>query len=136
MKITLKQLDGGFLALQKLANLEFPKNKLNLAYRISRIYRSAAVGLEEMHAELRNRMSRFGLNPEVRIEVQDPEKVANYRHSERCFLKETQVEIGQDPIEYSEIAEFLPVPADLANLEWMIVGGPEVLDDLEKSLTA
>lgn len=125
MKITLKQLDQGFKSLSLLAETAFEKDKHKICYKISRIYGSAKRELEEMHLSLADLAAKHGLTPGVDPRFQDPEKVGQYQLSERLFLRDTWVEVWGDPFHYSEIADFITTPMGLANLDWMIVGGPE-----------
>ena len=122
MRITFKQLNESFNALARLVKVEFPKDSHKLAYKLSRIWKSAKSEIEEMQAGLRNLAQRHGITPGTPLHVLDPEKREDYSWNERQFLKDTDTEIWGDPFLWSELRDHVDLTAaDMADLDWLII---------------
>lgn len=127
IKITFKQLNQGFPALQKLSRTAFPKEEFKLSYKISRIFKACRVQQEHLNDQLNEMMGAHGFFPGTPSHMIDPEKSYQYNRNASAFLSETQTdEIWGDVISYEQIRKFADLtPEDLANLDWLIDLGPE-----------
>lgn len=122
MKISLWQLNESYQALIRLAQSEFPKDKHKLAYKLSRIIRSAKTEIETLSQWLNELMVKCGFEPGA----QDvpPERLKDYNETAKAFMNETLCEVWGDPIKFEEIAGAVAVsPFDLAALDWLIIEG-------------
>lgn len=133
MKITLKQLNEGFFSLQKASQVVFPKEHHKLAYKLSRIYKSANSEVDLLRETLRDLAAASGVTAE---DLQlGREKCLGYWQAERKFLRETEIEIWGDPFELEqwelicEKAELSPI--DMANLDWLFQG--EIEEEKQKT---
>lgn len=124
MRITLWTLNESYQALIRLSSKELPKEQHKLAYKISRICKSAKSEIEAMGESLQALQAKCGFKQgEENI---SPAKIEDFNQQSKKFLKETECEIWGDPIKYEDIAAHLSTsPLDLANLDWLIVAETE-----------
>lgn len=119
MKVTLWQLNESYQALVKLAQTELPKDKHKLAYKLSRIVKSAKIEIDALGESLNDLMRKCGFEPgsgEVA-----PEKLKDYNDQARTFMKETTCDLWGDPFKLDDLADVSITPFDLALLDWLIV---------------
>jgi hypothetical protein len=119
MKITLHQLNESYPALVKLAQTEFPKERHKLAYKLSRILKSAKVELETAQESLNDLMRACGFEPGQ--QDVDPAKLAEFQKQMKVFMRETSVDVWGDPIRLEELGEVAISAFDLSLLDWLII---------------
>lgn len=132
MNISLKELNDSYQALLRLAEKEFPKEQHKLAYKLSRVVKSAKAEIEALNESQTDLMRKCGFSPGERNV--DPKTIDDFNRQAARFLKETHCELWGDPFKLSELVEYVSIsPLDLALLDWLIVDGEEIA---QKSATA
>lgn len=118
MQITLWQLNESYQALVKLAQTEFPKDQHKLAYKLSRVMKSAKTEIDALGESLNDLMRKCGLEP-----GQDAaqEKLRDYNEQAKQFMRSTHCDLWGDPIKLDDIADASITAFDLALLDWLIV---------------
>jgi len=119
MKITLWQLNESYQALLKLAQAEFQKDKHKLAYKLSRVVKSAKAEVDALGESLNDLMCKCGFEPGSGEVAQ--EKLKDYNDQAKAFMRETQAEIWGDPILIDDLGDVAISAFDLALLDWLIV---------------
>lgn len=124
MKITLWQLNESYQALLRLAGQDFPKERHKLAYRLSRVVKTAQNEIEALGESLNDLMIKCGFEPgEQNI---DPEKLRDYNRRAKQFMKETECDLWGDPMPLEDFAGVVSIsPMDLALLDWLFAGGDQ-----------
>jgi hypothetical protein len=119
MKTILHQLNESYQALVKLSQIEFPANKHKLAYKLSRVLKSAKSELEAAQESLNDLMRKCGFEPgEQNV---DQAKLTEFQKQMQSFMKGTSVEVWGDPIKLEELEEISISAFDLALLDWLII---------------
>lgn len=120
MRITLWQLNESYQALVKLAQSDLPKERHKLAYKLSRVMKSAKTEIDALGESLNDLMVKCGFEPgsgEVA-----PEKLKDYNEQAKQFMRDTYCDLWGSPILLDEIAGVVSIsPFDLALLDWLIV---------------
>jgi hypothetical protein len=120
MKITLSQLNESYQALVRLAQSDFPKEQHKLAYKLSRVVKTAKIEVEAATESANDLMRKCGVEPGQ--EKPDPEMWADFQAQFKAFMASTNCELWGDPIHFEEIAGVVAIsPFDLALLDWLIV---------------
>ncbi len=120
MKITLWQLNESYQALVKLAQAEFPKDQHKLAYKLSRVMKSAKTEIEALSESLNDLMRKCGFEPGSGDIAQ--ENLRDYNEQAKQFMRETWCDLWGNPILLEEIAGVVSIsPFDLALLDWLII---------------
>lgn len=119
MRITLSTLNQSYNALVKLAQFEFPKERHKLAYKLSRVIKSAKTEIEALAESLNDLQRRCGIVPGAEV---PPEVAEDYNAQAKAFMREEYCDLWGDPIKLDEIAGIVPIsPFDLALLDWLII---------------
>jgi hypothetical protein len=108
MIISLWQLNESYQPLVRLAQREFPKERHKLAYRLSRVVKSAKAEVEVLGESLNALMAK----------CDDSDRTEQATK----FMKETECEIWGEPMLYTDFAGVVVIsPMDLALLDWLII---------------
>jgi hypothetical protein len=119
MKITLGQLNEGYQALVRLAQSDFPKEQHKLAYKLSRVVKTAKTEVEALGESLNDLQRACGIVPGAEI---TPAQAEEYNKTAKSFMRGAYCELWGDPIKLDEIAGVVAIsPFDLALLDWLIV---------------
>lgn len=118
MQITLWQLNESYQALVKLAQTEFPKDKHKLAYKLSRVVKTAKTEIDALGESLNDLMRKCGFEPGSGDVA--PEKLKDYNEQAKQFMKETHCDLWGEPIKLDDIADVSITAFDLALLDWLI----------------
>ena len=132
MKISFKQLNDSFGALQTLAGQRLPAGKLG--YKLSKIVKSCNEEMESLRKELGSLLDEYGAmdliiddQPTGQKIIKDADRRKAFNEAAEEFLKSSEISIyeGQawgEPLKLEEI-EKLKIeisPTDLAALDWLI----------------
>jgi hypothetical protein len=132
MKISFKQLNDSFGALQLLAGQKLPAGKL--AYKLSKIVKLCNEEMESLRKELGSLLDEYGATdlmiddqPTGQKIIRDADRRKAFNEAAEEFLKSSEISIyeGQawgEPLKLEEI-EKLKIEissADLAALDWLI----------------
>jgi hypothetical protein len=125
MKVKLSVLNESYAALVKLTQAEFPKEHHKLAYKLSRVLKSAKNELETAQESLNDLMRACGFEPgEQNV---DPAKLTEFQKQMNSFMRGVIVNLWGDPIKLEDIADVVAIsPFDLALLDWLIVEEEEL----------
>jgi hypothetical protein len=120
MKIALSQLNESYPALVKLAQADFPKEQHKLAYKLSRVVKTAKTEIEIATESANDLMRKCGIEPGQ--ENPDPEKWSEFQAQFKAFMREEYCELWGDPIRLEDIGPVVSIsPFDLALLDWLII---------------
>jgi len=117
MQITLRELNKSYQALEKLTQKEFPKERHKVAYKLSRVLKSAQVELAAATESLNDLRRKCGVNePDA-----TPEQLADYQTHFNDFVQSTYCELWGDSILLDDLGDLAISPFDLALLDWLII---------------
>jgi hypothetical protein len=113
-------LNDSYQALLRLAQKELPKEQHKLAYKLSRIVKSAKSEIDALSESQIDLMRKCGF---VQGEQDvDPKLIDDFNRQASRFLKETRCELWGDPFKLAELTAHISISAlDLALLDWLIV---------------
>jgi len=123
MKISLSRLNESYNALVKLSAQAFPKDRHKLAYKLSRVVKSAKVEAQILGDSLNDLMRSCGFEPGS-VDA-TPAQIKDYSDQAKRFMDSTYCDLWGDPIQLDEIDCVEISPFDLALLDWLIVDGEE-----------
>jgi hypothetical protein len=118
MRITLQELNKSYQALEKLTQKEFPKERHKIAYKLSRILKSAQAELSAATESLNDLQRKCGLGSDAKA---TSEELADYQNHFNDFVESTYCELWGDPILLADLGEISISAFDLALLDWLIV---------------
>lgn len=103
----------------KLAQTELPKDKHRLAYRLSRVMKSAKTEIDALGESLHDLAQKCGVK--LGAPDNDPEKLGDYNNQAKTFMRESWCDLWGEPIKLDDLADVSITAFDLALLDWLIV---------------
>lgn len=119
MRLTLWQLNESYQALVKFAQTELPKDKHKLAYKLSRVMKSAKIEIDALGESLQELAQKCGVK--LGAPDNDPEKLGDYNDRAKAFMKDTYCDLWGEPIKFDDLTDISITAFDLALLDWLIV---------------